>query len=104
MSAYNYAEVIGAIEVTSVRGQTTCLSYDIASSSPEFSECIILNMGIPYSTSSFGNPSVRIFCEGEEDLFIGRTFNSLAGQRVIVQEAVVSANNCGYWRETAHCQ
>jgi hypothetical protein len=59
--------------------------------------------GIPYSTSSFGNTSVCIFWEGEEDFFIGRTFNGLAGQRFIVQEAVVSANNRGYWSKTAHC-
>jgi hypothetical protein len=60
--------------------------------------------GIPYSTSSFGNMSIRIFWEGEDDLFIGRTLNSLSGQRFIVQETVVSANNCGYWSKTAYCQ
>jgi hypothetical protein len=60
--------------------------------------------GVPHSTSSLGDGSVRKFWERKEDLLAGRAFNGLASQGVIIQEAVVSTDNCGYWSKTAYRQ
>ena len=52
-----------------------------------------LEQQIPHSTK-----------ERKEDPLISRAFSSLASQRVIIQEAVVSTDASGYGGQTVHRQ